>query len=600
VLFRRFLAFGEDVTEPYARAIEARGIPHLLVGGKTFHEREEIETIRAALAAIEWPDDELSVFATVRGALFAVGDEELLDYHHRVGRLHPFRVPAEVPSHLSAIPEALRLLADLHRRRNRVPVAETIGRLLDETRAHVGLALRQAGEQALANVLHVAELARQYELGGGISFRGFVEELREAAGSGQATEAPILEDGSDGVRLMTVHKAKGLEFPVVILADITAKLARDTAERHIDVARGVCALRLGGWAPDELLLREAEECARDRSEGIRIAYVAATRARDLLVVPAVGDEAFEGGWTEPLNAAVYPAVGRRRESTRGAGCPEFRSRDSVLSRPGGDPASATTVAPGAHDVGSHTVVWWDPRALRLDVRSSFGLRRDDLISKEVDPALIEAGLAAHDEWTRRRRALVAQGARPSVGVRTVTDWARDESCGLPPGVGPAPVAMVSVARPADSTAPRQFGARYGTLVHAMLAGIALDATAEDTARVAALHGRVFGASDEEVASAAAAVSAALADPIMARARSAVRAGRLLRETPVTLQDENGALIEGVLDLAFGDGTGWTVVDFKTDREMARDARIYERQLLLYRAALARVFGEPVSAVLIRL
>ncbi len=82
ILFRRFLSFGRDVTEPYVRAIEARGIPHVLVGGKTFHDREEVETLRAALAAIEWPDDELSVFATLRGALFAIGDEDLLEWRH--------------------------------------------------------------------------------------------------------------------------------------------------------------------------------------------------------------------------------------------------------------------------------------------------------------------------------------------------------------------------------------------------------------------------------------------------------------------------------------------------------------------------------------
>src|SRR5262249_7472571 len=65
ILFRRFVSFGEDMTRKYIDAIEARNIPHLLVGGKAFHGREEVETIRAALAAIEWPDDELSVFAAL-------------------------------------------------------------------------------------------------------------------------------------------------------------------------------------------------------------------------------------------------------------------------------------------------------------------------------------------------------------------------------------------------------------------------------------------------------------------------------------------------------------------------------------------------------
>jgi ATP-dependent helicase/nuclease subunit A len=86
--------------------------------------------------------------------------------------------------------EALTLLASLHRDRNRRPVADTISTLLDRTRAHVGFVLRPGGEQALANVLHVAELARQYEAEGGMSFRGFVETLQAEAATRQAAEAP--------------------------------------------------------------------------------------------------------------------------------------------------------------------------------------------------------------------------------------------------------------------------------------------------------------------------------------------------------------------------------------------------------------------------
>jgi len=303
----------------------------VLVGGRAFHEREEIEAIRAALAAIEWPDDELSVFATLRGSLFAVDDQLLLEYRHRFGPLHPFRVPRELggnsgqelaltgeaTAHLLPIADALRLLQQLHRRRNYRPVADTIGRLLADTRAHVGFILRPAGEQALANVLHVAELARQYEAGGGISFRGFIDELRAAA-EFESAEAPILEESSDGVRLMTVHKAKGLEFPVVILADLTCRLSRSDASRYLDPESGLCAMKLGGWAPHELHDHEADEVARDQAEGVRLAYVAATRARDLLVVPAIGDEPWDGGWFSPLNRALYPPFEARRSPGRGA------------------------------------------------------------------------------------------------------------------------------------------------------------------------------------------------------------------------------------------------------------------------------------------
>ena len=78
-MFRRFEKWMTgDMTRAYADAFQARGIPHVLVGGKSFHEREEVGTIRSALSAIEWPDDSLSVYATLHGPLFAIGDADLL------------------------------------------------------------------------------------------------------------------------------------------------------------------------------------------------------------------------------------------------------------------------------------------------------------------------------------------------------------------------------------------------------------------------------------------------------------------------------------------------------------------------------------------
>ena len=368
LLFRRFTSFNQDVTRPYVQALEARDIAHLLVGGKSFHDREEVETVRAALTSVEWPDDELSVFATLRGALFAIGDDSLLEYRHHFGRFHPYQVPQNLAAHLQPVGDALTLLRELHQRRNTRPVADTLNDLLIATRAHVAFALRPGGEQALANVLHVADLARRYEADGGLSFRGFVSALGEAADRAEAPEAPILEDGSDGVRMMTVHKAKGLEFPVVVLVDPTCKLSRDSADRHLDASRDLCAVRLAGWAPADLLDHEPLEVERDRHEGHRLAYVAATRARDLLVVPVVGDAPFTDGWVSPLNEAIYPSFNRRHDPETGTAWPSFK-RDSVLERPNGDPARAETVQPGLHRFNERTdepysVVWWDPRFSR--------------------------------------------------------------------------------------------------------------------------------------------------------------------------------------------------------------------------------------------
>src|SRR6185503_1427086 len=251
LLFRRMRSWGNDVTRPYVRALEARQLRHVLVGGSSFHRREEVAALRTALAAIERPDDALAVFATLRGPFFALGDGQLLAYRaasgdgRRLASLHPFRSPPpDLAPELAEVVDALGVLRELHVRRNRRPFAETIGRFLAAVRAHAGLAIWPTGEQALANVTRLMDIARRAERRGVTSFRAFVDLLEQDAESGEAGEAPIVEDGTEGVRMMTVHRAKGLEFPVVILADLTAKGTPEEPWRWVDSARGVCAMRL--------------------------------------------------------------------------------------------------------------------------------------------------------------------------------------------------------------------------------------------------------------------------------------------------------------------------------------------------------------------
>src|SRR5262249_49667900 len=141
LLFRRFSSWGADMTRDYVKALESRGQPHLLVGSKSFHHREEVETLRAALTAVEWPEDGLSVFATLRGSLFAISDGLLLRFRHELGRLHPFRrYPDPLDADYEPITGALKTLADLHRARNRRPIADTVNALLEAVRAHAGFA----------------------------------------------------------------------------------------------------------------------------------------------------------------------------------------------------------------------------------------------------------------------------------------------------------------------------------------------------------------------------------------------------------------------------------------------------------------------------
>jgi ATP-dependent helicase/nuclease subunit A len=607
LLFRRFRSFAKDVTRPYVRALEARRLPHLLVGGSGFHAREEIEAIRNALSAIERSDDELAVFATLRGPLFALNDAQLLAYRTAHSTLHPFRKPLEdLPEATAEVAAALAVLRDLHRGRNRRPIADTIGRLLAATRAHAGFANWSTGEQALANVARLMDMARRSERSGLISFRAFVDWLADQAETGEASDAPIIEEGLDGVRIMTVHKAKGLEFPVVILADMTANAARD-ASRWSDPESGLCVMTLAGCSPPELLEHADEEKQRDVEEAARVLYVAATRARDLLVVSAVGDARYDDRWLGALNPAIFPPADRSfiPESNHPAGCPEF-GPDNCL-RPNGVTRPRGSVTPGQHqpEAGEHRVVWWDPSLLELGKQEDVGSRLNKLIAADDGATRSQAGIKFHAEWQEARTRVREAAGTPSLRVITATEHA----------LAMAAAASTDTTEKRRDAAPevaiesvgidfsRPHGKRFGTLVHAVFSVVDLNADTKAVHAIAELQGRLLGATSEEITAATETVTRALAHPLMRHAAAASLAGRCRRETPIAMHLEDGTLVEGKVDLAFLDdaepGT-WVVVDFKTDFEIAGRLDEYQRQVALYAIAISRATKLGVKGVLLRL
>jgi ATP-dependent exoDNAse (exonuclease V) beta subunit len=556
--------------------------------------------IRNALLAIEWPDDELSVYATLRGPFFAVSDDALLAFRHQFGRLLPLRAfdDSETNSLTRDVKDALAVLGRLHRGRNRRPIADTLTQLLEATRAHAGVAIWPTGEQALGNLLRVLDLARRFEAAGATSFRSFVVRLEEEAERGGAAEAPVVEEGTDGVRIMTVHKAKGLEFPVVILVDPTAPVTARQPSRYIDPERKLWAMPLAGCAPVELLEKREEVLRHDKEEAFRVTYVAATRAREMLVVPVVGD-AFVGdeaasGWLDVLHPAIFPKAMDRRRSGSAPGCPPF-GEDSVVERSEGvERGPEGSVRPGLHkpEVGNHRVVWWDPASLELDKSDDVGLRQQRILAADDGNVVATEGERLHAEWQARRAALLARGTTPSFRVSTVTEL-KDNA--------PAQTVAVDVAFVATHLArtSRPHGKRFGILVHAVLSTTDLGAGRESLETAAKAEGRLLAATDEEVVAAAAAAEAALAHELLVRAR---KAATCRRETPMVLREADGSFVEGVLDLAFREveegAPVWTVVDFKTDVEIAGRRQDYERQVALYARAVTAATGERARGVLL--
>ena len=128
-----------------------------------------------------------------------------------------------------------------------------------------------------------------------------------------------------------------------------------------------------------------------------------------------------------------------------------------------------------------------------------------------------------------------------------------------------------------------------------------DADPDKVARLAAQQARILGAPEEEIKFAASTVESVLTHPLIDRARQASKQGQCRRETPVTLcVDGRSIIVEGMVDLAFQEDGVWTVVDFKTDHELAGSLPAYKRQVALYAEAISCATGVSVQPVLMRL
>ena len=201
------------------------------------------------------------------------------------------------------------------------------------------------------------------------------------------------------------------------------------------------------------------------------------------------------------------------------------------------------------------VAWWDPEHLERETRTKPGLRRHWILEPD-DGDGPTTGAASHDGWREARAARIARGSAKSLDVSVVTrlvEEATREALGL---TADAAEAVSLVAIPGrDPTRPG--GKRFGTLVHEVLAHAAFDDAPSQIEALAKSLARTLDATDDEVAAAIEAVTAALAHPLL---RGAAESAVCHREMPVVHRADDGRLIEGVPDLAFraeADGP-WTV------------------------------------------
>jgi ATP-dependent helicase/nuclease subunit A len=287
---------------PLEEALEQAGLRFTTEGGKSFFDRQEVHEALAVLRAIDDPSDRVALVAALRSSFFGVSDRDIVGYHLAGGGLWLGPVDGEKPGAASLGP-AMGLLRELHDQRTLLSVPALLERLYDRTRVVAALTGTRRGEGQVANLEKVAALARQATDLGVLTLRGFTTLLAERVQN--AREEPDLPStrpsDPDTVRLLSIHKAKGLEAPIVALYDSAdrAFIFTDTVplweEGRIAIGfRGGC--QPPGW--DALVKKEE---ARARAEMRRLLYVAATRARDWLVVPKPPADASPGDFWRDLS-----------------------------------------------------------------------------------------------------------------------------------------------------------------------------------------------------------------------------------------------------------------------------------------------------------
>ncbi len=286
----------------YERALEARAVPTYLVGGRGYWAHPQVVDMVAYLRVLANPRDEEAVYTVMASPLLGVSYDTLvlLAAAARESKRDPWWVLREGqldevdPGEGARAREFVEWVANERIAASRVGVEELVDRVLEHTGYDLVVLAMPGGQRRLANVRKLMRLGREHLAAEGPNLRGFLEMVHHRArgagfgGGARESEAPVESEALDAVRLMTIHRAKGLEFDTVCVADLGR-----APWRPVDVVRiasdGRVGLRLArpGTGPREPALayeqlgderREAE--AREER---RLFYVAATRARERLI-----------------------------------------------------------------------------------------------------------------------------------------------------------------------------------------------------------------------------------------------------------------------------------------------------------------------------
>ncbi|HKZ84163.1 MAG TPA: UvrD-helicase domain-containing protein [Anaerolineae bacterium] len=567
LLFRASTAFGV-----YEDALERASIPFVTVAGRGFYDRPEVRDLINALAAIADPTDDLALAGLLRSPAIGLSDADL--YRLRFAESGDGDRPRPVWEALSALVErgtredvtrARAIIAELHALSGRVSVAEILKRFLDLTGYRAILGEAPEGMRLRRNVDKLLADAHRSRL---VSLAEFLEYVKTLQDVGvREGEAPVEAGGA--VQLMTVHKSKGLEFPVVVIADAGYEPRGGPDSVLIDDDLGVLigVSDSDGARPVAWRLASLNEAAKEDAEDRRLLYVAATRAKEKLIVSGHAKRTAKGalslsGWLKRLGSVI--------------GLDEVTLEDEITT----------------------------PRALEVRCPDDAGP-----IACMLHPPFD----CAQDRPRAAERSTVQEVRIPAPAAAPLT---------VPDLAAPLPIAPVEAGHPPSAISYQPSAISYsqsrvwrvvprakrpsgpawvvGTLVHEALRRwrfpdednfdvflwpFALETGLADAVEIQAT-----------IREARRLLSHFQGHPLFAEIAAAER----YHEIPYTLPNDSG-----VIDLLYRTGAGWTVVDFKTD-ELRSEAEMreaipregYDVQLRRYADAVNAQLGHHPRALLV--
>lgn len=577
----------------YEDALRQQGIDYYLAGGHAFYSQQEVFDIVNLLRSVESLVDDVAVAGALRSPLFALQDESLYWLVRRHGSLNT-ALAAAAPPQLAAreadkFRRAAATIGALRARKDRLLAAELLEEALARTGYDAVLQAEFLGARKLANLEKLREQAHALDRTAPGDLAGFVTQLTEFVARAPK-EAPAATQTADNVvQIMTIHKAKGLEFPVVVLPDLDRPSR--PGDWHATVHRELGPLVPGtdrqhglGWQ-----LHRMMESSQERAEQLRLFYVACTRAADMLLLSSSRKNP-----DKPQSEAMK-LLARRYDPNSG----DYS----------GGPLPAGTTAPRIRVVDTEPAPARIPEGTPRAGDLADVLRQAEaLVAAGSNGALPQLVAPIPGDRRARRRFSFSQltGALQHETAVELAD--SQESAGGGEQFAPPAAPHPPTGAEPDALDPRAFG----TLVHEVLERVDFADPAGAAPWCEFLAPMHFPRDAPRAAAAAGDyVSRLLASPRGAALAAAVEVRResefLLPWPPADADGESaGRYLHGYIDVLYRDASGaWRLLDYKTNRTAAAGvpqvASHYELQLFVYRLACEQALGAaPAEATLLLL